>query len=77
VDVLLTHVLYAVKSGILGAAKAKRTNFTWRYRMCLYSDGHYNEAESQILEVFETRKQTLGPKHPDTLTSMASLALMN
>ncbi|PVH72556.1 hypothetical protein DL98DRAFT_595871 [Cadophora sp. DSE1049] len=74
---LLTHVLYAVKSDILDAAKAKRTNLTWRYGMCLYSDGHYDEAESQILEVFETRKQTLGPEHPDTLTSMANLALMN
>jgi hypothetical protein len=44
--------------------------------MCLYSDGRYDEAESQILEVFETRKQTLGPEHPDTLISMANLALM-
>ncbi|KAH6715438.1 hypothetical protein BKA61DRAFT_604554 [Leptodontidium sp. MPI-SDFR-AT-0119] len=63
---LLTPVLYAVKSDILDAAKAKRTNLTWRYGMCLYSDGHYDEAESQILEVFETRKQT-----------MANPALMN
>lgn len=51
---LLTHILYALKSDIHDGAKAKRTDLTWRYGMCLYSDGRYDEAESQILEVFET-----------------------
>ena len=41
---------------------------------CLYSDGRYNEAEELEVQVMETRKQVLGPEHPDTLTSMGSLA---
>ncbi|KAL2826956.1 hypothetical protein BDW59DRAFT_160535, partial [Aspergillus cavernicola] len=42
---------------------------------CLDSDGRYNEAEKLLVWVAETRRQVLGPKHPDTLTSMAKLAL--
>lgn len=41
---------------------------------CLYSDGRYNEAEELEVQVMETRKQVLGPEHPDTLTSMTNLA---
>jgi hypothetical protein len=43
--------------------------------MCLYSDGRYNEAERLFSEVVETRTRVLGEEHPDTLTSMANLAL--
>ncbi|KAL4751018.1 hypothetical protein BDW72DRAFT_193288 [Aspergillus terricola var. indicus] len=41
---------------------------------CLNTDGRYNKAEELLVQVMETRKQVLGPEHPDTLTSMANLA---
>ncbi|KAI2885598.1 hypothetical protein CBS13152_7503 [Aspergillus niger] len=41
---------------------------------CLYSDGRWKEAEDLDMQVMESRKQVLGPEHPDTLTSMGNLA---
>ncbi|PIG85755.1 kinesin light chain 1 and [Aspergillus arachidicola] len=41
---------------------------------CLYSDGRWKEAEELEVQGTELCKQLLGPKHPDTLTSMANLA---
>ncbi|KAL4937107.1 hypothetical protein BDV06DRAFT_232801 [Aspergillus oleicola] len=38
------------------------------------NDGRYNEAEELDLQVMATRKEVLGPEHPDTLTSMHDLA---
>lgn len=43
--------------------------------MTLHSDGRYNEAEELLVRVMETRKRGLGEEHPDTLISMANLAL--
>jgi hypothetical protein len=45
-----------------------------RLNIALRNSAVYNK--SVILEVFETGKQTLDPEHPDTLSSMANLALM-
>ncbi|KAJ5730155.1 P-loop containing nucleoside triphosphate hydrolase protein [Penicillium malachiteum] len=36
--------------------------------------GEWKKAEDLQLQVMETRKEMLGPEHPDTLTSMANLA---
>jgi Tetratricopeptide repeat len=49
-------------------------NLTWRFGMCLYRDGRYNEAEVSFMEVAEKQKKVLGEEHPSTLTSMANLA---
>jgi hypothetical protein len=46
----------------------------WRFGMCLYEDGRWNEAESAFSQVIEARKRVLVPEHPDTLTSMNNLA---
>ncbi|KAE8397202.1 purine and uridine phosphorylase [Aspergillus pseudonomiae] len=43
---------------------------------CLYSDGRWKEAAELEVQVMELCKQVLGPEHPDTLTSMANLALI-
>src|ERR1700722_7835020 len=45
----------------------------WRFGMCLYEDGRWNEAESAFSQVMEARKRVLGPEHPDTLTSLNCL----
>ncbi|RMZ45428.1 hypothetical protein AFCA_012081 [Aspergillus flavus] len=42
---------------------------------CLYSDGRWKEAEQLEVQAMELCKQMLGAEHPDTLTSMANLAL--
>jgi hypothetical protein len=43
--------------------------------MALYNDGWWKEAEELEVQVTETFKRVLGEEHPDTLTSMANLAL--
>src|SRR6202043_2017471 len=60
-SVISTYVLYP-------------QNLTWRFGICLYSDGRYNEAEVSFVEVAERRKKVLGEEHPDRLTRMANLA---
>lgn len=36
----------------------------------------WKEAEELEIQVMETRKRVLGEEHPDTLSSMANLALI-
>lgn len=43
--------------------------------MCLHTDGRYNEAEGQFVEVFETRKMKLAADHPDMKSSIQALKL--
>ncbi|KAF2180627.1 TPR-like protein, partial [Zopfia rhizophila CBS 207.26] len=45
-----------------------------RSGLCLLSDGRYTEAEEQLVQVMEIRKDALGKEHPDTLTSLSNLA---
>src|SRR5436305_182635 len=70
----LPHVRYILLSDLVDKNGEIRMNLTWRFGMCLYSDGRYNEAEVSFMEVAEWRKKVLGEEHPDTLTSMANLA---
>ncbi|KAL2812230.1 Tetratricopeptide repeat-domain-containing protein [Aspergillus cavernicola] len=39
-----------------------------------WNQGQWKEAEELGIQVLETRKQVLGPEHPNTLTSMHNLA---
>ncbi|KAF1809490.1 hypothetical protein P152DRAFT_468342 [Eremomyces bilateralis CBS 781.70] len=52
----------------------RSVDLMWRYGMCLYKDGRWNEAEEPINQVFDMEKRVLGAEHPDTLTSLANLA---
>jgi tetratricopeptide (TPR) repeat protein len=70
----LPHARYALKTNHVSNEDENRTNLVWRYGMCLYGDGRWNEAEDSLRQVMETRKRVLGTEHPDTLTSMANLA---
>ncbi|KAH6668980.1 heterokaryon incompatibility protein-domain-containing protein [Halenospora varia] len=62
--IYLPHIRYALISNIIDRDAPNRTKLAWRFGMCLYSDGRYNEAEGQFVEGFAT----------NTLTSMANLA---
>jgi hypothetical protein len=50
-----------MRSNLISMAVLRQRELTLRGDTECVSDGRYDEAESQILEVFETRKQTLGP----------------
>ena len=43
--------------------------------MCLYTDRQYNKAEPLFIKETKRRKRVLRLEHPDTLTSIANLAL--
>ncbi|KAF2808823.1 FabD/lysophospholipase-like protein [Mytilinidion resinicola] len=72
--VYVPHVRYALESDLVDRDWKKRMDLMWRYGMCLYEDGRWNEAEVPISQVLETSSRVLGEEHPDTLTSMANLA---
>ena len=70
----LPHAQYVLESSLIEDGVGEKSVLLWKFGMCLYSDGRYNEAETPILRVMETRRRMLGPEHPDTLTSMSNLA---
>jgi tetratricopeptide (TPR) repeat protein len=72
----LPHVNYVLGSDLVEENGKDKTNMMWKYGMCLYDDGRYNEAEKLFEQVMETKKRVLGEEHPDTLLIMHNLALM-
>ena len=70
----LPHVRYILESDLVDKDWQSRMDLIWRYGMCLYEDGRWNEAEAAITEVLEIEKRDLGADHPFTLTSIAKLA---
>jgi hypothetical protein len=70
----LPHAQYVLESSFNEDGVEEKSILLWKFGMCLYSDGRYNEAETPILRVMETRRRVLGPEHPSTLTSMSNLA---
>ncbi|KAF2178893.1 TPR-like protein, partial [Zopfia rhizophila CBS 207.26] len=73
--IYLTHARYALESELVDRDWKTRMDLMWRYGVCLYEDGRWNEAEISIAQVLEMRKRMLGADHPDTLSSMTQLAL--
>ncbi|KAF7507643.1 hypothetical protein GJ744_010196 [Endocarpon pusillum] len=74
----LTHVCCALESSSSSVYKDSKTrmNLLWRYGMCLYKDGRWDEAETPITQVLNMEKRMLGADHSNTLTSMGNLALL-
>jgi tetratricopeptide (TPR) repeat protein len=70
----LPHTRYALQADLVDKDWRCRMDLVWRYCMCLYQDGQWDEAEVAFTQVLEMRKRVLGPDHPSTLTSMANLA---
>ncbi|KAH8663632.1 P-loop containing nucleoside triphosphate hydrolase protein [Tricladium varicosporioides] len=72
--IYLPHISYVLMSDEADKDEEKRIALVWRFGMCLYTDGRYNEAEGLFIEETKRRKRVLGQEHPGTLTSMANLA---
>ena len=70
----LPHARYVLESGDTEEEMQERTDLLWKFAICIYSDGGYNEAEKLFSQVMKIQKRVLGEEHPDTLTSMANLA---
>jgi tetratricopeptide (TPR) repeat protein len=71
----LAHASYVLKSGVACDDDDARNSLLWKLGRCLYQEGQWNEAETALLQVMETRKRALGSEHPGTLASMAYLAV--
>ena len=70
----LPHARYALEFDLIDKDKENRLSLVWKFGMCLLHDGRWNEAEVSFAQVMETESRVLDTDHPDTLTSMASLA---
>jgi tetratricopeptide (TPR) repeat protein len=70
----LPHARYAQQADLTDKDWTCRMDLIWRYGMCLYRDGQWDEAEVAFTQVLEMRTRVLGPDHLSTLTSMANLA---
>ncbi|RHZ52142.1 hypothetical protein CDV55_102329 [Aspergillus turcosus] len=70
----LPHVLSFVREVEFRQKQDKYVNMLKKIGNCLLKDGRYKAAEDQYLRVLDIRRRVLGPEHPNTLTSMNSLA---
>jgi len=70
----LPHARYVLNSIFIEDGVREKSGLLWKFGMCLYHDGRYNEAEKSFFQVMETFKRVLREEHPSTLTSMANLA---
>ena len=73
--IYLPHVRYVLESDLVSKDGKSRMALMWRYGLCLCSDGRWNEAEESFSQVLEIHKKKLGADHPNTLTTMANLAV--
>jgi tetratricopeptide (TPR) repeat protein len=71
----LPHARYVLASNVVHDGVAEKIELLWKFGMCLYSDGRYDEAEALFAQVTETSQRVLGAKHPHTLSSINNLAL--
>jgi Flp pilus assembly protein TadD len=69
------HVRFVLESDVVDKDWEPRMNLLWRYGLCLHEDGRWGEAEKLYVQVIEIQKEKLGADHPDTLASMANLAV--
>jgi DNA transposition AAA+ family ATPase len=73
--IYLPHVYFALKSDLVNLDWRTRMDLLRKCGLCLSEDGRWNEAEELEVQVMEILKKKLGADHPDTLTSMANLAV--
>jgi tetratricopeptide (TPR) repeat protein len=71
---LLPHAQYALTHSPEDDNNQERLHLAMRFAETLQSDGQYGKAEGLFVQVMQARKRVLGNEHPDTLTSMGSLA---
>jgi tetratricopeptide (TPR) repeat protein len=71
----LPHAAYVLNSDVIDRYGDSRIDLVWKYGMCLYQDGRWNEASASFEQVMEARAMTLGQDHPDTISAMSNLAI--
>src|ERR1700733_1388903 len=73
---LLSHIKANEKYGDeFGTSETDDDVEMSRFALVFYENGYWNEAEKLQVVVMQLRKRLLGAEHPDTLTSMANLAI--
>ena len=70
----LPHARFILGSCLSGAAGEWRLSLLWKFGMCVFSDGLFDEAENAFSEAMEIGKKLRGAEHPSTLRSTTSLA---
>jgi hypothetical protein len=70
----MPHAYYVLRSCPGSEDDGNKLNLLWRYGICLYHDGRYNEAEVSFQRVLKTHKTKLEADHPETLNNMVYLA---
>jgi len=70
---LLPHIANFQRQSSLSSVKPKEEGMT-DFALIFSEAGRWKEAEELEVQVMETRKRVLGEEHPDTLTSIDSLA---
>jgi tetratricopeptide (TPR) repeat protein len=71
----LPHTLKALARRDIQDYNDRIPKLLYRIGIYYWEQGQYNEAERLELESLELYKEVLGEKHPDTIRTMASLAL--
>ncbi|KAE8357567.1 hypothetical protein BDV27DRAFT_164399 [Aspergillus caelatus] len=72
----LPHALSLIAEADFQKEQKRYINLIVNIGRCLYSDGRWKEAEELGIQEMELCKRVLGPKHPDTLSSVNNLALI-
>ncbi|KAH9204602.1 P-loop containing nucleoside triphosphate hydrolase protein [Leptodontidium sp. 2 PMI_412] len=70
----LPHARCALESNLGDRDRQSRLSLSWRYAICLYANGLWNEAEAALVEVLDIKRRDLGADDPSTLTTIAKLA---
>jgi hypothetical protein len=70
---LLSHPLAVCEWEELVSQKLKISKLLSRVSMYLFLQGRSGEAEKIDVNVLQLRKEVLGKKHPDTISSIAAL----
>ena len=73
----LPHVQYVHDSSLIEDDAEGKARLLYKFGICFFHDGRYNEAEKRLLSVAEIRSRLLGKEHPYTLYSIGNLALTN
>jgi hypothetical protein len=71
----LPHAHRVLESKLIGKDDGSRIALEWKLAMCHYSDGQSDEAETFFRRVMVFRHAVLGAEYPDTLKSIAKMAL--
>jgi Tetratricopeptide repeat len=70
----LPHARCTLESDLVSRDFKVRIDLMWKFGMCVYQEGGWDEAEASFEQVRETHWRVLGPEHPFTLTSIGNLA---